>query len=136
MGQAVVDHGQHTRVAQQDLVDAVGGRIALVGGHHVAVQHAPDIRQGRGELPDYLARLLLDLRGSPGVAAGAVEKLQAGLVEQRVQRGVERAGHVEILALVAQVRRAEPHRKQGTLELFDDPPQGVARREFPPRWFT
>jgi hypothetical protein len=36
--QAVVDHRQHAGVAQQHFVDAARGRVAVVGGQHVAVE--------------------------------------------------------------------------------------------------
>jgi hypothetical protein len=38
--QPVVDHRQHAGIAQQHFVDAARGRVALVGGQHVAVEQA------------------------------------------------------------------------------------------------
>ena len=38
VGQPMMDHRDHTRIAQQHLVDAVRGRVAVVGGLHVGVE--------------------------------------------------------------------------------------------------
>jgi hypothetical protein len=53
-----------------------------------------------------------------------------------VQGGIERVGDVEVLAFLAQVRRAQPQRKQHALELDDDGRQRLARREFDAPYFA
>ena len=46
VSQSMMDHGLHAGIAQQDLIDAARGRIAVVGGQHIAVEQAAQRRQG------------------------------------------------------------------------------------------
>lgn len=76
----------------------------------------------------------VDLRVGVALTRG-VAQLQRHLREQRVQRRVERMGHVEILAFLAQVGRPEPHREQHALQRADDLRKRLARRQVAPARF-
>ena len=65
--------------------------------------------------------------GVARLVACAVFQLQHHLRVQGVQRGVQRVGHVEVFALLAQVGRAQPHGKERALELLYHPRQRIAR---------
>ena len=71
------------------------------------------------------------LRVTRAVAVG-VFQLQHHLRMQGVQGGVQRVGHVEVFALLTQVGRAQPHRKERALELLHHMRQRIARRKFAP----
>ena len=129
---AVVDHGQNARVTQQHLVHTARRRVALVGGQHIAVEQAADVRQSGGKTAHGRGGLLLDQAvGGLGVAQH-IGQFEVGLRQQRMQRGVERVADIKVFTLMAQIQRPQAHRKQRALELLGDLRQRLARRKLAP----
>ena len=111
---AVVDHGQHAGVAQQNFVHTACGRVAVVGREHVGIEQAADAgaapRQRCAPVPARAhPSALLGWPRGPSRRAG-VAQFQPRLRQQGVQRGIERVADVEVFTFAPQVTRAQAHR--------------------------
>ena len=129
--QAVVDHRQHARIAEQHLVDAARRRVALVGGQHVGVEQARGCRAARRRTrAPWPAACSCDCGSAHARPRGAAWRSSSRACASRaMQRGIERVADVEVLAVLAQVGRAQPHREQRALELLDHLLDGQRRRQ-------
>jgi hypothetical protein len=127
MRQPVVDDGRHPWVAQQDLGNAGGCGVALVGCLKIADEQSADVRQLGGERPCDVAGPL----GQPGVGQwiriGVEQQTSAHLFGQQNQRAIQSVADVIVDAGIAQVRAAEVRRKQRGGEALNDLNQSVAR---------
>src|SRR5690606_2012774 len=82
VGDAVMDHGQNTGVAQQNLVDASRGGVALVGRQNVGVEQPSDFGQCLGEGIDTGNGFVVDAGGNTVLVTGLVGQLKPNLMQQ------------------------------------------------------
>ncbi|MNH19249.1 hypothetical protein D3C79_789760 [compost metagenome] len=129
VGQAVVDDGENTRVAQQHLIDAARRRVTVESGQHIGIEDAAQTRQGRGKVLDQAQGLGIDLGRCVFTLASDITQFKAGLGKQGGQGRVEGMADIKVFALFTQVDRAQAHREQGTTQLLENMPHRFARRQ-------
>jgi hypothetical protein len=129
VGQAMVNHRQYPRIAQQHFIHTARSRVAVVGGQHIGVQQAAQGRQGQGEILDQADGAGVDITVILAALARGVAQFQARLAEQGIQGDVEGVADVEIFTFLTQVHRPQAHRKQRAAQRFEDLRHGIARRQ-------
>ncbi|MCY1437877.1 hypothetical protein D9M71_540560 [compost metagenome] len=84
MRQAMMDHCQDARVAQQHFIDAARCRVAVIGRQHVGVEYAAQARQGAGKVLHQAYSVGVDL-GVVGLAAASdITQFQACLSQEGI----------------------------------------------------
>ena len=123
----MADDGGEAGKAEDDFVDAFGGRVACEGRPHVGVEQRAHGGKHSGEI-------LQDVRGAARRINAAVafpllgeRKLELDLPGERAQGALERADDERVEIGRAQVGRAEVTRIEGADQALDDVDDGLAR---------
>ena len=104
----------------------------MIRRQHIGIEQHAQARQCRGKVLNQAQRLGIDpSQVGVGLACG-VTQLQARLGQQRSQGSIEGVANVEVLALLAQVDRAQAHREQRTAQLLKHLAHRLARRQLAP----
>ena len=126
--QPVVDHCPDARVADQHLVLAAGGRVALVGGGDIRVDQLAHPRQGLAEALDD-GHGPFTLVGAQILTAGAEHQLAPHLLVQGRQRHVQRVAHIVVDILGTEIGAAQAMREQRRRQPADHLGQYLPRRQ-------
>ena len=125
--QPVMDDGHDAGIAEQHLVDAARGRVAVEGSLYIGVEERAYRGQRGGELPHNIHCAGFEFLLGDGRLPARIAQLQAHLPQQCVQRGIKREADVEIFALLTQIAGTKAHREERTAQGLDDAAQRFPR---------
>jgi hypothetical protein len=118
--QPVTDDGGEARKAEDDFVDALGGRIAFERRSHVRVEQRADGGKLGGEVPDDVGGAARRIDTAVAFPFFGQRQFELDLPGQRVQGPLERADDERVDIPVLKIGRAEMTRIERPNQTLDD----------------